>query len=100
MLECILRDEEASFDMILMDIQMPVMGGLEAVAEYRAIEEKLRKLSLCPKKKRSFICGMSADHHAAVSESAYQHGMDSFQQKPIKSLNDIYQHFIQFQARA
>ena len=45
------------FEMIIMDILMPVMGGYEATKEIRKIEEEFK----LAKDDRHFICGFSAD---------------------------------------
>ena len=45
------------FEMIIMDILMPVMGGYEATKEIRKIEEEFK----LAKEDRHYICGFSAD---------------------------------------
>ena len=85
-----LTGEGTQFDIVLMDIQMPVMGGLDAVYEYRAVE-----LKFIPDRdnRKLFICGMSADCGEDVSASAMKSGMNYFFTKPIKNFQDIYERY-------
>lgn len=76
---------ENNYDIILMDIQMPVMNGLEATAEIRKLEQR-----------------MDVEHHIpiiAITAFAFEHdkqnclnaGMDDYLTKPYrpKDLIDI-----------
>ncbi len=64
-----------SFDIILMDLQMPVMDGLEATKRIRDFEVN--------KKVRHKIIGMSANSDHDTSMHAIQAGADSFLPKPF-----------------
>jgi PAS domain S-box-containing protein len=70
----VLRNE--SFDVILMDIQMPEMDGLTATREIRAREERLGLL-------RTPIIAMTAHALKSDHEEALQAGMDGYVAKPI-----------------
>ncbi|MCK5830545.1 MAG: response regulator [Methylococcales bacterium] len=65
-----------NFDLILMDCQMPVMGGLEATIEIR----KLEKLN----NKRTPIIALTANAFKEDREACYAAGMDEFLSKPFK----------------
>jgi len=68
----------APFDVVLMDIQMPVMDGLTATSLYRQQEEA--KLSL---NQRLLIIGMSACSDDTMATQAHEAGMDFFMPKPF-----------------
>lgn len=68
--------QNKTYDLILMDMQMPVMGGIEAT-------ERLRKQG-----HTMTIVALTADASTADRESAIASGMDSFLAKPI-SVNDL-----------
>lgn len=63
-----------AYDLILMDLQMPLMNGYEAIA-------KIRKGG-GPNSKSPVVC-VSADVFPKAREKALQHGMDDFLTKPI-----------------
>jgi len=66
---------QATFDVVLMDLQMPVMDGLEAIRRIRALE--------APTRRRTPILVLSANaqsEHLAASAAA---GADSHIAKPI-----------------
>ncbi|WP_455382151.1 two-component regulator propeller domain-containing protein [Salinispira pacifica] len=64
------------FDLILMDIGMPVMGGLDAAARIRKSEsEKTRR--------RTPILALTAYAYQSDIESCYAAGMDDFISKPL-----------------
>lgn len=76
---------EGSFDLILMDIQMPVMNGYEAARKIRSMD---RKDSDIP------IFAMSANAYAEDIAEAKQAGMTGYLTKPINLnvwLNEIRQ---------
>ena len=65
-----------SFDLILMDVQMPVMDGITATAQIRQRERELGE-------SRRTIIALTADAYAADRERCLAAGMDDFLTKPI-----------------
>jgi len=70
------------FDVVLMDIQMPVMGGLDATAAIRKAEGE----------SGGHIPIIATSAHAMVTdrEAAIKAGMDAYLVKPIRA-NDLYE---------
>ena len=66
-----------SFDVVLMDVQMPVMGGFEATARIRALEESTG--AHLP------VIAMTAHAMKGDAERCQGAGMDGYLSKPIKS---------------
>lgn len=67
--------QEKEYDLIFMDMEMPVMDGLEATRKIRLIEKSLPKI---PK-----IIAMTANALQGDREQCLQAGMDDFVSKPI-----------------
>ena len=80
-LECLQRIQEKSYDLILMDINMPVMDGLEAIRRIRADEGAATESRYTGKKQ--FVIGVSADSDAETREAALGAGMNDFVEKPL-----------------
>ncbi|MBJ7552245.1 PAS domain S-box protein [Marinomonas ostreistagni] len=76
--EAVERWEEFSPDIILMDLHMPVMDGLEAI---KLIREKEQQLSLAMK---TPILALTADIHPDRMEQVYAAGGDGYITKPFK----------------
>src|SRR5262249_25980895 len=64
------------FDVVLMDIQMPVMGGMEATKKIREAETKSGK--------RTPIVAMTAHAMKGDKERCLEGGMDGYVSKPIR----------------
>lgn len=85
--EAVAKWEQQPFDLILMDVQMPEMDGLEATARIR-LKEK-RTASHIP------IIAMTAHALAGDRERCLEGGMDDYVAKPIRAaelfakVNDI-----------
>jgi CheY-like chemotaxis protein len=62
------------FDMVFMDVQMPVMNGLEAT-------EEIRKL---PQGKQLILIGLSANAFEDDQKKAFEVGMDDYLTKPLR----------------
>jgi two-component system sensor histidine kinase/response regulator len=74
--EAIQRVGEERFDLVLMDLQMPVMGGIQATERIRALEDTSQA--------RVPIVGLTANAMQGVREECLAAGMDEFLPKPVK----------------
>jgi len=77
--EAITLCEKQTFDLILMDYQMPVMDGLEATRHIREYEQKTDV-------KRTPIIAMTANAMKGDKEICLEAGMDDYIAKPIDSV--------------
>lgn len=68
------------FDLILMDLHMPNMDGIQATQEIRKWEESISALELqC----RHTVIALTADVMPGISEQCTEAGMDGYLSKPI-----------------
>lgn len=75
--------EDGHYNLVLMDVQMPVMDGLEATRMIREKEEEKGKGLDSGSKMRTPIFGMTARVMAGDKEECLAAGMDDFIPKPI-----------------
>jgi two-component system sensor histidine kinase/response regulator len=68
---------EQGFDLVLMDIQMPVMDGYEATGKIRSLQAEEKINPECQ------IVGLSAHAMAGDREKSIAAGMDEYMTKPI-----------------
>lgn len=68
--------EQGGYDLVFMDVQMPVMDGLQATREIRRREGGSGK--------RTHICAMTANAMKEDREACLEAGMDSFIPKPVR----------------
>ncbi|MCK5163765.1 MAG: response regulator [Desulfobacula sp.] len=70
------------FDLILMDIQMPVMDGYEACRAIRELEKQMSGSS--PVLKKIPIIAMTAHAVSGIKDKCFKAGMDDYLSKPLK----------------
>ena len=70
------------YDAVLMDIQMPVMDGLDATREIRRLEG-LGAIPPAPGGGGNFIVAVSANATAENHQEGFEAGMDEYITKPI-----------------
>ena len=75
--------EQSRYDVIFMDVQMPVMGGLQATAAIRAREQR-RTWVNGGNWRTTPIIAMTAHAMAGDREQCLDAGMDDYLTKPIK----------------
>jgi CheY-like chemotaxis protein len=66
------------FDCVLMDVQMPVMDGLEAIGHYREYER------LHPPERRLPVIALTANALSGERERYLEAGMDDYLAKPFQ----------------
>ncbi|WP_044302623.1 response regulator, partial [Rhodopirellula sallentina] len=81
-LDVLFASDSARFDLVLMDVQMPVMDGLTATREIRKREQS--------KGGHIRILAMTANAMKGDREKCLQAGMDGYLTKPIQS-HELYQ---------
>jgi len=82
-LEAVKCFQEHTFDIIFMDINMPVMDGLLATKEIRRLETELRLIHIP-------IIGLSGDAQEIDRAAALEAGMDNYLTKPVRK-TEVYQ---------
>eukprot|EP01124_Arcella_intermedia_P006048 TRINITY_DN13547_c0_g1_i2.p1 TRINITY_DN13547_c0_g1~~TRINITY_DN13547_c0_g1_i2.p1 ORF type:complete len:592 (+),score=150.09 TRINITY_DN13547_c0_g1_i2:89-1864(+) len=82
--------EDINFDIIFLDLHMPVLNGIEACKQFRERES----FKLVPK--RTPIIAMTAACSVQDRKKCFDAGMDAFLTKPVqkKSLTDILSQYI------
>ncbi len=80
---------EGKFDIVLMDLQMPIMDGLTATREIRAFEAQRPDLSATP------IIALTANAMTGQLERCLEVGMNAFLSKPLElaRLHEILERF-------
>lgn len=72
------QQTQESFDLILMDCEMPVMDGFESTRQIKALQKENSV-------ENSIIVGLSAHALAESKEAAFAAGMDGYLAKPLKA---------------
>jgi len=75
--EAVQHVQDGCYDIVFMDVQMPVLGGLDATREIRAWE------ALSPRRPRTPIHALTAAVLPEVRDQSQQVGIDGYLTKPI-----------------
>lgn len=70
---------ENSYDLILMDLHMPVLSGFESAQKIRTFESQSES------KHRAYIVALSASEVSERKSQCIECGMDDFMEKPLQS---------------
>jgi len=78
--------QNKSYDLILMDVQMPVMDGLDSTSLIRKFEKDSNRNT------KAFIVALTASEISDKREKCFGVGMDDFLEKPVRpeSLRKIF----------
>ena len=84
--EAVEEFKKAKFDIVLMDIQMPVKNGYEATEEIRAFEDTIK----------TPIIALTAGVMTGEKEKCFEHGMNDYLSKPInfQELKDVLEKWV------
>lgn len=74
-LEALEAVKQKKFDIVFMDLQMPVMGGIEASRQIRAWEKEDSHI---------FIVALTASYLPEKGQLMFEAGMDNFISKPFQ----------------
>ena len=77
--------DSESFDVVLMDVQMPVMGGIEATRAIRAREQRRSWVVDTDHVQHLPIIAMTANAMKGDRELCLDEGMDDYVSKPVKA---------------
>lgn len=77
--EAVRRYSEKPYDLIFMDLKMPVMDGLESSQKIREIEQASGSGH------RAVIIALSASEQLDVIADCKQSGMDDYMEKPVQN---------------
>jgi signal transduction histidine kinase/CheY-like chemotaxis protein len=77
--EAVTRFKKKNYDLIFMDIQMPVMDGLEATRRIRTLEEEAEK------SEPVYIIAMTANAMKGDRETCLEAGMNDYISKPFRA---------------
>ncbi|BAL25291.1 PAS domain-containing hybrid sensor histidine kinase/response regulator [Azoarcus sp. KH32C] len=94
--EALERFDRQRFDLILMDVQMPVLDGMEATTAIRA-REMNRSWAMGQHQRVSYIAAMTAHAMEGDRERCLAAGMDDYLSKPIrrKALDEVLKRAIE-----
>ncbi|HAH22171.1 MAG TPA: response regulator [Prolixibacteraceae bacterium] len=76
--EALEKYRENNYDLIMMDLQMPVMDGLESARQIRTFEEESRSGH------KVYIVALTANMSPEIEEECIGAGMDDFMEKPFQ----------------
>ncbi|MFC2111302.1 response regulator [Bacteroidota bacterium] len=65
------------YDLIIMDVNMPVMDGIEATKKIREMEKNMNPTN------KTKIFALTSNEYESSEMDCYNAGMDEFKQKPI-----------------
>jgi len=80
--DAVLKYKDGNFDLVLMDILMPVMNGIKATERIRAIERYRNKKTMS--KKHIPIVALTANAMQGDREACLAAGMDAYISKPFR----------------
>jgi CheY-like chemotaxis protein len=89
-LDCLNFLSKSPYDLVLLDINMPIMDGIECITKLRALED----MSSCERHygQHQIVIGLSANSDSESREAALTAGMDAYATKPLSMphLKELY----------